>query len=188
MSNKRLTILAGINGAGKTTLRNEHPELFHRMQVIDSDNYLRAFNGNWRRTSDRLKAISQANQALEGALGQGISIVWEVEMAGSAKSETEMITLARKAGYNVNLIYVTVKDAEISLERVLHRFRNGGFGGTQLNLSERYARVKENMTKLKSLFDCVMIFDNTEQLTCVYDECDGEVTVNKLSETPWAKI
>ena len=186
---KTLIMIAGINGAGKTTLRQKYSQLFSKMVVIDSDDFLKTFNGNWRKTNDRIKAILQANKALQMAFEKGQSIVWEVEMAiKNIKIDEKLITKAHDLGYQTKLIYVTVKDAALSLERVLHRFKKGGYGGSQLQVKERYQRVSQNIIRLLSLFDEVVIFDNTHDLKCVYDQNKKEVKVNLLTTTPWIKI
>ena len=55
---KKYIIIAGVNGAGKSTLYNVLDSL-QDMKRINTDEIVRGF-GNWRNSSDVLKAGKQA--------------------------------------------------------------------------------------------------------------------------------
>lgn len=184
MNHKKLFLLIGINGAGKTTLRHQIP-ILENAQIIDSDDFLISNGGNWRRTEDRIKAILEADQELRKKLSQGKNIIWEFEAAGHLKHELKIINEARQLGYIIQLVWVTVKDYQLSLERVLKRFKDGGIGGTQLGLKERFKRVALNFIKMESYSDQVIIFDNSIRFKKIYESNLQQEVMNNLKNYPW---
>ena len=185
---KKLILLMGINGAGKTTLRDSEQLKAGNAQVIDSDNFFQAAKGNWRRKDDRIKAILQADQKLNLLIEKGTDIIWELEAAGSLHNELNVITKAKKHNYHVELIWVTLNCPELALKRVLSRFREGGIGGSQIDVPQRYQRVNDNFIKLETLADQVVIYDNTFQMKKVYEEQNNKEVLNKLIDYPWIKL
>ena len=185
---KKLVILMGINGAGKTTLRNSGQLKISDAQTIDSDEFLQAAKGNWRRKDDRIKAILQADQKLNLLIEKGIDIIWELEAVGSLHTELNIITKAKEQRYDIELVGVTLSRPELALERVLSRFREGGIGGSQIDVPQRYQRVNDNFIKLETLVDQVVIYDNTFEMKKVYEKQDNKEVLNKLIDYPWIKI
>lgn len=185
---KKLIVLMGINGAGKTTLRNSGQFKTGNAQTIDSDDFLQATKGNWRRKDDRIKAILQTDQKLNLLIGKGINIIWELEAAGSLHSELNIITKAKEYNYDIELVWTTLSRPELALERVLSRFREGGIGGSQIGVPQRYQRVKDNFIKLEKLADQVVIYDNTSEMRKVYEKQNNKEVLNKLIDYPWIKV
>lgn len=184
MSQKKLILLVGINGAGKTTLRH-HKTLLDDAKIIDSDHFLNEDGGNWRKTADRVKAIIKANQELKNNLAHGKNVIWEFEAAGHVQNELKIIKEAHNLGYTIQLVWVVVESSQLSLKRVLQRFRKGGIGGTQIGLNERIQRIAFNFMKIEPYADQVMIFDNSNKLSKIYERnCQQEV-FNNLKNYPW---
>ena len=69
---KRYVIFAGVNEAGKSTLYQTFP-MYQQMPRINTDEILRTF-GDWKITSDVMKAGKLAVQELSYCLSSGISL------------------------------------------------------------------------------------------------------------------
>lgn len=65
---KRYVIFAGVNEAGKSTLYQTFP-MYQQMPRINTDEILRTF-GDWKITSDVMKASKLAVQELSYCLSQ----------------------------------------------------------------------------------------------------------------------
>ena len=69
---KRYVIFAGVNEAGKSTLYQTFP-MYQQMPRINTDEILRTF-GDWKITSDVMKAGKLVVQELSYCLSSGISL------------------------------------------------------------------------------------------------------------------
>ena len=184
MSQKKLVLLIGMNGVGKTTFRHQN-SLLKDAKIIDSDHFLIENGGNWRRTNDRVKAIINADQELKNNLFHGENIIWEFEAAGHAQNELKIIEEAHNLGYIIQLVWIVVKSSQLSLKRVLKRFKDGGIGGTQIGLTERIQRIAFNFMKIEPYADQVVILDNSNYFNKIYERnCQQEV-LNNLKNCPW---
>ena len=66
---------------------------------------------------------------------------------------------------------------EIAKERVAQRIARGGHGVSGGTLERRFTTSKDNFIKIYPLCDSIIIYDNTEQMTCVASIKSGELTL-----------
>lgn len=149
---KKYILYAGVNGAGKSTLyRTTHYQDI--MPRVNTDEILREF-GDWRNTSDLMKAGRIAVERLNSYLCEGITFNQETTLCGHTILRT--IRRAKQSGYVIELHYVGVDTAEIAKKRVARRVELGGHGipvldwlammGRTKHLSKaEYASVVENI-------------------------------------------
>lgn len=96
---KRYVIFAGVNRAGKSTLYLTFPR-YQQIPRINTDEILRTF-GDWKITSDVMKAGKLAVQELNYCLLSGISFNQETTLYGKTLFRT--IEKARSQGYYIEL-------------------------------------------------------------------------------------
>ena len=82
---KQYIVFAGVNGAGKSTLYQTFPR-FQNMPRINTDEILKTF-GDWKVTSDVMKAGKLAVQELNRCLSAGISFNQETTLCGAGQRE-----------------------------------------------------------------------------------------------------
>ena len=121
---KKYIVLGGVNGAGKSTLYQILDNL-KKMPRVNTDEIVKEL-GDWRNTSDVLKAGKIAVQLIDKYFSEGISFNQESTLCG--KSIIKNFKRAKQLGYTIELHYVGVDSVETAKRRVAERVQNGGHG------------------------------------------------------------
>lgn len=85
------------------------------------------------------------------------------------------ITEAKKQGFTVTLYYIGLNSAELSIERVAHRVKNGGHGIDEATLRSRYIKSFENLKYILPLCDTIFIYDNSIEFKYIMGKKNGEI-------------
>lgn len=157
MNNKpQLVILAGPNGSGKSSLicdlLNKHL-VDSRWALVNPDNIAK----------DRgVSPVEAARIALEqrnSLLQRRKSFVVESTLSGN--SEIKLLNEAKQNGYGVTVHFISLRDKQMSLFRVMHRVAQGGHDVPVEDIKRRFDRSEGNMIKVKNLADKFYLYDNT---------------------------
>lgn len=154
-----LTIIAGPNGSGKSTFTRATRESLG-VPVIDPDLEARLL----RPDAPEAAALEGGKQAIKRArayLENNESFAAETTLSGN--TYLRMMAEARQKGWQVNLIYIGVADAEISIDRVAQRVAEGGHSVPQEDIRRRYARSLANLPVALRQADRTTIFDNSTE-------------------------
>ena len=171
---KKFTIFAGVNGAGKSTLF--YSEANRDLGIrLNSDEILHSLGLDWKDTSAQILAGKKLLQLQKECLSNGVSFNQETTLSGQSIVNT--IKKAKELGYVIHLRYVGVANPEIAKERVRQRIDRGGHGVSEGTLERRFETSKENFIKIYPLCDSVIIYDNTEQMTCVASIKSSQLTL-----------
>ena len=154
---KRYILYAGVNGAGKSTLYRT-TRYKDSMPRVNTDEILREF-GDWRNSSDLIKAGKIAVERLNDYLLQGIAFNQETTLCG--KSILNNITKAKERGYFIELHYIGVEDVDIAKERVVMRVKQGGHGIAEKDIERRYIDTFINLKIVLPKCDLAAFYDNT---------------------------
>lgn len=175
---KKYILFAGVNGAGKSTLYKENGCSVR--QRINSDELLIESGGNWKNTSDQMKAMKEAVRRMDEYFSNGVSFNQETTLTG--RSIVKNIEKAKALGYRVEVYYVGLESADLAVERVANRVKNGGHGIKEEDIRRRYSESLKNLPKILPLCDEVHIFDNTEKYLKVACFENGEEKFRKPCE------
>lgn len=160
---KEYVIFAGVNGAGKSTFYKQLQGFPARR--VNSDEILRQNGGDWRNVSDQAKAMKEAVIRINDYLKRGISFNQETTLAGN--SIISNIKKAKAQGYTVKVYYVGLESADLAVERVGVRVRQGGHGIAEEDVRRRYEQSLENLKKIIPICDVVKVYDNTKSFVNV---------------------
>ena len=130
-----LVLLAGPNGAGKTTFIND--VLKRRAEAfvfVNPDEVARGLSGDG--PARDLAAGRRVLEWLDDLIEARVDIVLETTLA--SRSHAVRIRKWRASGYRVELIYLRLPDAEMSIARVRHRVERGGHGIAEETLRRRF--------------------------------------------------
>lgn len=181
---KKYTIVAGVNGAGKTTLYKMDPDLQSEFRV-NADEILVAFGGDWRVSSDIIKAGKKAVEKLNDYIDNGISFNQETTLCGN--SIIRNITKARENGYKIEMHYIGLSDVNLAKKRVAKRVASGGHGVSEEDIERRYRQSFLNLNKVIPLCNLIALYDNTFEFRRFAIYKDG-VLVRKSHKIPeWFK-
>lgn len=186
---KKYIIVAGVNGAGKSTLYRLQTELFPTLlgdtKRLNADEILQRMGGDWHKNSDTFQAMRLEVQQIHKFLEEGTSIHVETTLAGHAKSQLNLIEKAHKNGYEVTVIYVAIKNADMAIERVNQRVKKGGHGIPANVIKKRYKQSHDNLPIVTGKVEKVYVFDNSQRLVPIYMR-EKEVEIkNSLRKYPW---
>lgn len=172
-------IIGGVNGAGKSTLYRVNPGIFGGTRRLNADEKLRTTGGDWHNPAHAARAMRDTVQDLRRALAVGESIHQETTLAGNAKSFRNLIDRAHAQGYEVTLLYVTLKSADIAVDRVAARVAKGGHGVEEADIRRRYVSSHANLRALADAVDTLRIFDNTYGYETVYWRDGSQVLLDE---------
>jgi predicted ABC-type ATPase len=87
------------------------------------------------------------------------SFAFETTLAG--RNFVRAIAKWRSVGYHVSLIFLSLPSADLALQRVAQRVRQGGHAVSEDDIRRRFDRGREHFETLyKALVDIWMLYDN----------------------------
>ena len=157
---RRIIILAGPNGAGKTTFAREYLQTeaycpdFVNVDLIAAG--LSPFNPQ--------RAAIQAGKIMlseiKRRVRKGESFAFETTLSGHIYAR--WIPEWRRAGYRVRLIFLSLPNAEIAIERVAARVAQGGHNVASGDVRRRFKSGVSNFEEVhKDLVDKWEQYDNS---------------------------
>lgn len=177
---KKFTIFAGVNGAGKSTLY--YAEANRDLGIrLNSDEILHSLGLDWRDSSAQMLAGKTLLKLQKECLENGVSFNQETTLSG--KTIFNAIKKAKELGYVIHLRYVGVATPEIAKVRVGQRIARGGHGVSGGTIERRFKTSKENFLQVYPYCDSIIIYDNTEKMTCVASIRNGEI--NLMESVSW---
>lgn len=160
-----LVIVAGPNGAGKTTLVRSGA-LSATLPVpaasINPDDIARDLASGAQPTPEQsLRAAQLADTQLDEAIAAGNPVM--VETVLSSDKLKPRVEAAQARGYDVALIYVTVREGALNVMRVAQRRAQGGHDVPTDRVLARRARSHGLFEWFARRANLVLVFDNSGQ-------------------------
>jgi predicted ABC-type ATPase len=150
-----LIVFAGPNGSGKSTLAEEmrardpgFPRLY-----INADDIARE-----KKIGPREAAIEAERQRAE-AVVRRVSFATETVMSTAEK--IDFLKSARKAGYEIALLFITTQSRKINMSRIQTRVKMGGHDVPPDKTSSRYDRSMTFLAQALKLADIATIYNNS---------------------------
>jgi predicted ABC-type ATPase len=98
----------------------------------------------------------------------GESFSFETTLSGLTYAQ--MIPVWRSSGYAVKLIFLSLPDVEIAIERVATRVKQGGHNVPEEVIRRRFAHGIANFERYKVLVDSWQLYDNSGAPPVLLDE------------------
>lgn len=158
-----LVIVAGPNGSGKTTLVR-HGVLAGILPagatMLNADDVARDLaQGRQPDDSQSLQAARITDARLDVLIEAGEPVV--IETVLSSDKYQARVEAAKRSGYRVDLVYITVRNPETSEARVAHRVSRGGHAVPLDRIRARRERSHRMFGWFARHADRVFVFDNT---------------------------
>ncbi len=159
---KNIVIIAGPNGAGKTT--------FARIFLAPMKDSIRFINADFIAAglspfAPELMAIRAGKimlQEVQACFQRGESFAIETTLSG--KGYLKHIKRWREAGYQVSLIFLSLNDVNISIERVAKRVAQGGHNIPTAVIKRRFKSGLELFhSHYKQTVNQWLLYDNSTQ-------------------------
>ena len=143
VTDKQLIIIAGANGSGKTTFAIPYiKELGY--DFLNADEIAKELELQGHK-SVMIKAGRIFFNRLNKNIEEGVNFVVETTLSGTYINKVAI--RAKKAGFNIAIIYIFLDDAELCVERVKTRVIKGGHHVPTEDIIRRFYRSKENFWK-----------------------------------------
>lgn len=136
----RLVTVAGPNGCGKTTFAREYLES-HQYPFLSADLIV---DGMESASIDdvRLQAGRVFLDQVAEGIERGESFLVESTLSGLTFRET--LRRAREQGYEITIVFVFLRSAEVCLARIQERVRKGGHRVAEADVRRRFSRSLKN--------------------------------------------
>ncbi len=179
-----LYIIAGPNGAGKTTIALSAVRAFGCKEFVNADLIASGLSP----LAPEKSAIHAGRimlERLDTLIKANATFAFETTLA--SRHLVNLIKLARKQGYEINLIFVRLENAELALKRVKLRVSKGGHNIEPKVIKRRFKRGLENFFSLYSdIANNWVLLDNSETPIIVAESNNKILKIHK--EEIWRKL
>jgi predicted ABC-type ATPase len=159
---KRILILAGPNGAGKTTFAREFLVREGSCPAFLNADLIAAGLSPFNPGRAALRAGRLILELIAEHIARGESFAFETTLAG--RNFARAIDQWRSAGCHVSLIFLSLPSADLAVERVTERVRQGGHAVPDEVVRRRFTGGRDHFETLyKPLVDAWMLYDNASE-------------------------
>ena len=157
---KRILIIAGPNGAGKTTFAREFlPNEANVPTFINADLIAAGLNP-FQPENEAMRAGRLMLQVIEERVRAGDSFAFETRLSG--RSYAQSIPQWQAQGYRVELYYLRLPSADVAVDRVRRRVREGGHNIPEDVIRRRFELGWSNFLFLyRDIVDAWELYDNS---------------------------
>ena len=157
---KRIIIIAGPNGAGKTTFAREFLPNEANCPIFVNADLIAAGLSPFAPELAAFKAGRIMLESIAEHVKRGESFAFETTLSGL--TYTQMIPAWRAAGYVVKLIFLSLPEVEIAVERVAARVSQGGHNIPEDVIRRRFTHGIRNFERYKALVNSWQLYDNSD--------------------------
>lgn len=176
---KRLIVYAGANGAGKSSLRDHGTDPVDT--EIDPDRIARSLRPDNPRGVDA-EAGREALRMFDEAIGRGAPLSLETTLAG--RGVLARMHATKAAGYEIELLYIALRDADLHVARVAERARRGGHWIEPDVVRRRVERSLGNLADAVAVSDRCSLFDNSDAAHRLVLEIDRRQVLYRAPDPP----
>ena len=147
--------LAGPNGAGKSTFYEAFLE-DAGLRYLNADDLARELE------LDAYAAAGVADKLRREFVAREESFVFETVFSDPVGSKVTFLEEATRSGFQVVVIFIGLKGATLSEQRVSMRASQGGHDVPTQKLVERYPRTLANLERAIQKLPIVFVYDNSD--------------------------
>ncbi|MFA6062309.1 MAG: zeta toxin family protein [Gallionella sp.] len=165
---RSIVIIAGPNGAGKTTFaRTFLPVDANCLNFVNAD-LIAAGLSPFAPELAAFKAGRIMLQTIAEHARRGDSFSIETTLSGLTYAQ--MIPVWQASGYAVKLIFLSLPNADIAVQRVATRVAQGGHNIPESTIRRRFTSGINNFSRYKLLVNNWQLYDNSVTPTVLLEE------------------
>ena len=182
----KLYIIAGPNGAGKTTASYTIlPEIFNCREFVNADEIAKGLSP-LNPDSVGMQAGRIMLSRINELLNSKASFAFETTLA--TKSYVRLVERAQKLGYEVILLFLSLKSPELAIKRVETRVKEGGHNIPVEVIKRRFSNGLRNLFQLYiPTVNSWMLIDNSKPEFNVIATGD-EKQISVEDESVWDQL
>jgi len=159
MNQARVIIIAGPNGAGKTTFAREFLPQEAGCPVFVNADLIAAGLSPFDPERAALQAGRLTLEAIARHVVQRESFAFETTLSG--RTYARQIPHWQGLGYRVELFFLSLPSADMAVQRVAERVRQGGHNIPEATIRRRFEAGRRLLTELyQPLVDQWVVYDN----------------------------
>ena len=171
MTKPRVIIIAGPNGAGKTTFAREFLPQEAGCPIFVNADLIAAGLSPFDPERAAIQAGRLTLQAIAQHVARGESFAFETTLSGRAYAR--QIPQWRALGYRVALFFLSLPSADMAVQRVAERVRQGGHNIPAATIRRRFEAGWRLLTEVyQPLVDQWVLFDNAGEEPVLMDWSD----------------
>ncbi len=156
-------VIGGPNGAGKTTcasgIMGHSLRMFH---FVNADTLARGLSA-YQPETVAVQAGKLMVKRLRDLGRQRSHFAFETTLAG--KAHARFLRKLKAAGYWIDLLYISLPNPELCIERVAQRIPSGGHHIPETDIRRRFTRSMDNLFRIYlPLANRWRIYDNSQRL------------------------
>ncbi|MBN1904598.1 MAG: zeta toxin family protein [Deltaproteobacteria bacterium] len=165
----KIVIIAGPNGAGKTTFAKEYLVKDADCPYFVNADLIAAGLSPFTPDQAALRAGRLMLEEIREYTRRKVNFAFETTLSGLIY--TRYIREWHKTGYLIKLIFLSLPDVEIALERVKVRVAQGGHNVDESIIRRRFDKGLNNFHNVyKKLVDNWILYDNSDETPRLIDE------------------
>jgi len=167
-SRPRILILAGPNGAGKTTFAREYLPNEAACPIFVNADLIAAGLSPFDPDAAAMRAGRIMLAEIRANVATRRDFAFETTLSG--KAYARMIPGWRLDGYHVELVFLRLETAEIAIDRVRERVRQGGHSIPDHTIRRRFvAGIRNFEAVYKPLVDGWVLYDNSGNVPAILE-------------------
>lgn len=171
-------IVAGPNGAGKSTFTHDllaHAPGLLKLNADERTLALRTANPTAPLRDLNLKAAQEIDAEVADCIANGRSFL--VETVLSSDKYRDDVLEAKRQGFKISLVFISLHPPELSPERVATRVAKGGHNVDPATAVARHARTHIQLAWFAARADVLAIYDNSRNdgvPTLIAERAEGQ--------------
>ena len=159
MTRPKIIIIAGPNGAGKTTFAREFLPQEAGCPVFVNADLIAAGLSPFAPERAAIQAGRLTLEAIAQHVARRESFAFETTLSG--RSYARQIPQWRALGYRVELFFLSLPSADVAVQRVAERVRQGGHDIPEATIRRRFDAGKQMFADVyRPLVDQWVLYDN----------------------------
>ena len=162
-----IIVFAGPNGSGKSTITK-------MANIIEP--YINADDIKKQKSYSDLEAAQYATVLRENAVKNNRDFTFETVL--SSPRNVELLKIAKKSGYRIEVVFFLTVDPKINVVRVAERVKKGGHDVPTDKIIKRYYKSLKNVSELLKIADVMWVVDNsTEKAELIIYLKDNKISI-----------
>lgn len=171
MTQRKIIIIAGPNGAGKTTFAREFLPQEAACPVFINADLIAAGLSPFAPERAAIQAGRLTLAAITQHVARRESFAFETTLSG--KAYARQIPQWRQLGYRVELFFLSLASADMAVQRVAERVRQGGHDIPEATIRRRFdAGIRLFFEVYRPLADQWVLYDNSGDEPMLMDWSD----------------
>ncbi|HXU40342.1 MAG TPA: zeta toxin family protein [Blastocatellia bacterium] len=166
---QKIVIIAGPNGAGKTTFARQFLPNEADCPVFVNADLIAAALAPFSPETAAIRAGRLMLEEIDNHVHRGESFAFETTLSGLMYAR--FIPKWRVQGYRVKLIYLSLPNAEMAVDRVAYRVAQGGHSIPEAVIRRRFEAGWKHFNAIyKFLVDAWALYDGSQPKVVLIDE------------------